>query len=234
MEENNTPQKSGIKGWAADDRPREKMLEKGQAALSDAELMAILIQNGTREKSAVDLAREVLALAGNNLNRLAKMSMAEYKKVKGIGEAKAITLMAAMELGRRRQSEIMPDQISITSSRVAADLLIPILQDYPHEVFCVMYLNRANKLIHKEIISHGGLTGTVADVRIIMKRALELLASCIFVSHNHPSGNLKPSQSDIALTEKIKNAATLLDIVLLDHIIVGHQQYFSFADEGIL
>lgn len=234
MEENSTPQKSGIKGWAADDRPREKMLEKGQAALSDAELMAILIQNGTREKSAVDLAREVLALAGNNLNRLAKMSMADYKKVKGIGEAKAITLMAAMELGRRRQSEIIPDQISITSSRVAADLLIPILQDYPHEVFCVMYLNRANKLIHKEIISQGGLTGTVADVRIIMKRALELLASCIFVSHNHPSGNLKPSQSDIALTEKIKNAATLLDIVLLDHIIVGHQQYFSFADEGIL
>jgi DNA repair protein RadC len=234
MEELSPSSKSGIKSWAADDRPREKMLEKGQIALSDAELLAILIQNGTREKSAVDLAREILTLANHNLNRLARMGLSDYKKVKGIGSAKAITLMAAMELGRRRQAEEVPDDISITSSKIAAGMLIPVLQDYPHEVFCVMYLNRANKLIQKEILSQGGVSGTVVDVRMIMKRALELLASAVFVAHNHPSGNIRPSNADLQLTEKIKNAASLFDIVLLDHIIVGQQQYFSFADEGIL
>jgi DNA repair protein RadC len=162
------------------------------------------------------------------------MGLSDYKKVKGIGSAKAITLMAAMELGRRRQAEEVPDNISITSSKIAAGMLIPVLQDYPHEVFCVMYLNRANKLIQKEILSQGGVSGTVVDVRMIMKRALELLASAVFVAHNHPSGNIRPSNADLQLTEKIKNAASLFDIVLLDHIIVGQQQYFSFADEGIL
>jgi len=225
---------SGIKNWALDDRPREKMIGKGQEALSNAELLAILIRNGTYEKSAVDLAREVLAMTGNNLNKLAKFNDKELQKIKGIGKTKAITLMAALELGRRRQAEFEPKKTPITSSRKAADILIPILQDYQHEVFCVMYLNRSNKIIHLEIISQGGLTATVADIRIIMKRALDCMAASIFVSHNHPSGSLLPSKADRDLTQKIKTAGQLIDIMLVDHLIIGQKDYFSFADEGIL
>jgi len=233
MEQENAT-RNAIKDWAIDDRPREKMKQKGQGALSNAELIAILIQNGTREKSAVDLARTVLEMGGNSLARLAQFGEKDFRKVRGIGEAKAIILMAALELGRRRQAEFTPKKTSITSSRMAANILIPILQDYQHEVFCIMYLNRNNKLIDQEIISHGGLTATIADIRIIMKRALDCLASNIFVAHNHPSGALVPSKADRDLTQKIKNAALLLDINLLDHLIIGHQDYFSFADEGIL
>jgi len=233
MEQENSV-RNGIKFWALDDRPREKMMEKGQAALSNAELVAILIQNGTPEKSAVDLAREVLAITGNNLNSLGKLNHKDFQVIRGIGEAKAITLMAALELGRRRQAEFIPKRTSITSSRMAADILIPVLQDYKYEVFCVMYLNRGNKLIRQEIISHGGLTATVVDIRIIMKHALDYLAASIFISHNHPSGSLRPSKADRELTQKIKNAGQLLDITLVDHLIIGQQDYFSFADEGIL
>lgn len=209
-------------------------MQKGQGVLSDAELLAILIQNGTREKSAVDVAREILGLAGNNLHRLAKMSLKDFQQVKGVGAAKAITLMAALELGRRRQSEKVLDLKPIRDSHAFAQILIPFMQDLSHEIFYVLYLNRANKIIHQEMISQGGVEATVADVRIIMKNALSYLATSICIAHNHPSGNLQPSMADKKLTEKVRQAAQLLDIKLLDHIIIAQQDYFSFRDSGLL
>ena len=232
IKKNNTI--SGIKQWAEDDRPREKLMQKGQSALSDAELLAILIQNGTREKSAVDLAREILALAGNQLHRLARLNLNDFQQVKGVGPAKAITLMAALELGRRRRSESVAELESVRDSRGIAAILMPIMQDLTHEIFYVLYLNRANKIIHQEMISKGGVESTVADVRIIMKNALSHLASSICIAHNHPSGNLQPSMADRKLTEKVRQAAQLLDIKLLDHLIIGQQSYFSFSDSGLL
>ncbi len=223
-----------IKSWAKDDRPREKLLSKSPISLSDAELLAILLNNGNRDRSALDLARDLMQLCRNNLQELGKLSVFDLMKVKGIGEAKAVIITAAMELGRRRQAALALDCPIITSSRDVALYLQQLFQDYRHEVFVVLFLNRANKIRHSEIISSGGITGTVADPRIIMKKALEQEAVALILSHNHPSGNLKPSKADEELTYKIREAAKLLDIKVMDHIIVSTEGYFSFADEGLL
>ena len=223
-----------IKKWAKDDRPREKLLKKGKEVLSDAELLAILIQNGTHSRNAVDLARELLALGKNNLAELSKLSARDLMKIKGIGEAKAVTITAALELGRRRQAAMPSEKPVITDSASIASMLQAKYRDLRQEVFVVVFLNRANKVKQIETISSGGITGTVADPRIILKRALEEDAVNIILCHNHPSGNLKPSRADIELTNKIKEAASYLDIKVLDHIIVSDEGYFSFADEGLL
>ncbi|MFT3845127.1 MAG: DNA repair protein RadC [Lacibacter sp.] len=226
-------QRKTIKNWALDDRPREKLLLKGTEALSNSELIAILIGSGTKTKSAVDVAKDVLNLAKDNLNDLGKMSLKDLMKIDGIGEARAITIAAALELGRRRQATEVQKSIIKTSSDIAHFLQIQ-LKDKAHEVFAVAFLNRANKINHLEIISEGGITGTVADPRIILKKALEHNAVNIVLCHNHPSGSLKPSRADELLTRKIKEAALLLDITVIDHIIVSDDGYYSFADEGIL
>jgi DNA repair protein RadC len=226
--------KQTIKEWAIDDRPREKVMLKGPESLSDSELLAILITNGTREKSALDLAKEVLKLATGNLPELGKLGVKELMKVKGIGEAKAITSVAALEIGRRRQALATREKEVITSSSDVAMYLQTLYRDYRHEVFSVMYLNRANKVNRVQKISEGGMTGTVADPRIILRKALEEDAVSIILCHNHPSGSLKPSRADEELTLKIKEAARYFDIKVLDHLIVSEDGYFSFADEGIL
>ncbi len=225
---------TSIKNWAADDRPREKLFVKGAEALSDSELLAILISTGTKDKSAVELAKEVLQLGKNNLNELGKLSVNDLIKIKGIGEAKAITLAAALELGRRRQATSSLVKPNIKSSNDIAEYLKATLKDYAYEVFAVIFLNRANKINHFEIISKGGITGTVADPRVILKKALEEDATAIILCHNHPSGNLKPSKADEELTLKIKEAAKYFDIRIMDHIIVSEDGYYSFADEGML
>lgn len=227
-------QNYSIKHWAKDDRPREKLLEKGAAALSNSELIAILINHGTKDKSAVELAQEVLRLRRDNLNELAKLNIKELMQVKGIGEAKAISIIAALEIGRRRQTSGLSEKFVITSSGEVANYLQNLLQDYRHEVFVVIFLNRANKIKDHKIISEGGITGTVADPRIILRKALEEDAVSIILCHNHPSGSLKPSRADEELTQKIKEAARYFDIKVLDHIIVSEDGYYSFADEGIL
>lgn len=227
-------QKYSIKNWAKDDRPREKLLSLGAEALSHSELLAILINHGTKEKTAVDLAKEVLKLGKDNLNELGKLSVKELMKIKGIGQAKAVTIAAALELGRRRQASSALEKQMITSSDEIARYLRPRLKDYRHEVFAVLFLNRANKINHFQIISEGGITGTVADPRIILKKALEEDAVSIVLCHNHPSGSLKPSRADEELTQKIKEAARFFDITVLDHIIVSEDGYYSFADEGLL
>jgi DNA repair protein RadC len=227
-------QKYSIKDWASDDRPREKLLSKNPQALSDAELLAILINNGTREHSALDLAKEILKQCSQNLLELSKLSIKDFMKVKGIGIAKAITLTAAMELARRRQASESLEKRMVKGSHDIAGYLRAMLQDRKMEQFAVVFLNRANKINHFEIISQGGMTGTVADPRIILKKALEEDAVNIILCHNHPSGNLRPSRSDEELTAKIKEAASYLDIKVIDHIIVSDEGYFSFADEGML
>ena len=233
MENVNKPSTS-IKNWAIDDRPREKLLAKGATALSNSELLAILLNNGSRNKSAVELAREILKLGDDNLNELGKLSLNDFKKVKGIGQAKSIIIAAALELGRRRQASSSLEKIVVKSSRDIAQYLQATLKDYNYEVFAVVFLNRANKINHFEIISKGGITGTVADPRIILKKALEEDATSIVLCHNHPSGNLQPSRADEELTRKIKEAANYLDIKIIDHIIVSEEGFYSFADEGIL
>ena len=230
MQEN----KYSIKHWAKDDRPREKLLLKGAENLSDSELLAILIHNGTREKTAVDLAKEILKLGKDNLNQLGKLSVKELMKIKGIGEAKAITIAASLELGRRRQALPLLEKQRFLPAMILPAILQSALKDHIHEVFAVIFLNRANKIIHFEIISEGGITGTVADPRIILRKALEENAVSIILCHNHPSGSLKPSRADEELTQKIKEAARYFDISVLDHIIVSETGYYSFADEGIL
>ncbi|MDX1936208.1 MAG: DNA repair protein RadC [Flavihumibacter sp.] len=227
-------QNYSIKQWAKDDRPREKLLSKTPAALSDSELLAILINNGTRQKSAVDLAKEVLKLGQNNLDELGRLTVKELMKIKGIGEAKAITIAAALELGRRRQASGFLEKPVVRQSRDVATYLQAQLKDYSHEVFGVIFLNRANKINQFEIISQGGITGTVADPRVILKKALEAEAVSMVLCHNHPSGSLKPSRADEELTHKIKEAARFLDIAVIDHIIVSNEGYYSFADEGLL
>ena len=227
-------QKTSIKHWATDDRPREKLRNKGPESLSHSELIAILLQNGTRQKSAVELAKEILHLGSNNLSELGRLSIKELMKIKGIGEAKAITIAAALELGRRRQANEILDKPIITDSGSIARYLQALLKDHDREVFMVMFLNRANKINHTEIISRGGITGTVADPRVILKRALEEDAVSIVLCHNHPSGSLKPSRADEALTQKIKEAARYFDIRVADHVIVSEAGFFSFADQGLL
>lgn len=230
MQENNI----SIKNWALDDRPREKMLAKGPESLSNSELLGILIASGNKEKSALDLAKEVLRLGKDNLSELGKISTRELMKIKGIGLAKAITISAALELGRRREAASSLEKTIIKESRDIAKYLQALFKDYKHEVFAVLFLNRANKVNHFEIISEGGITGTIADPKVILKKALETDATSIILSHNHPSGSLKPSRADEALTIKIKEAAKLLDINVIDHIIVSDEGYYSFADEGIM
>ena len=227
-------QKYPIKDWAKDDRPREKLREKGAETLSDAELLSILIHHGSASRSAVDLGREVLALARNNLLELGRLSIKEFMKIRGIGEAKAITIAAALELGRRRQSAPGQERLQVSNSRDIAVYLQERLKDYNFEVFGVVYLNGSNRMKRWEVISRGGITGTVADPRLIMKKALEEEAVGLILVHNHPSGNLKPSRADEDLTKKIKSASQFFDIKLLDHLIVSQEGYFSFADEGIL
>ncbi len=223
-----------ITDWALEDRPREKLYMKGPSALSDAELLGILIGSGTKNKSAVDVGRELLAKAGNNLNRLGKLEISEIKKIRGIGHAKAIVIAAALELGRRRKLAEVPSGVQIKSSRDVFDLTGPLMADIHHEEFWILFLNRANRVIERMKLSQGGLSGTVTDIRLIMKKALEYLASGIIVCHNHPSGNLTPSDADIKITRKIKEAGDLMDIQLLDHLIISEKDYYSFADNGLL
>lgn len=232
--ESSNKSSTSIKNWAADDRPREKLLTKGATALSHSELLAILISTGSKSKSAVEIAKEVLQLGKNNLNELGKLSVNDLMTIKGIGEAKAITISAALELGRRRQATASLVKTNIKSSNDIAEYLKATLKDYAYEIFAVVFLNRANKINHFEIISKGGITGTVADPRRILKTALEQDATAIVLCHNHPSGNLKPSKADEELTAKIKEAAKYFDIKVMDHIIVSEEGYYSFADEGIL
>lgn len=224
-----------IKHWAEDDRPREKMLLKGIDCLSNAELLAILIINGTRNKSAVEVAKELLAAVNNDLQQLGKLSTKEILrlKVKGIGKAKAISITAALELGIRRDAAYKKKEV-ILKSRDIADYLQAKLQHKKHEFFAVIFLNVANKINHFEVISEGGITGTVADPRIILKKALLYDAVNIILCHNHPSGSIKPSRADEEITRKITEAAQNLDMKVLDHIIVSEEGYYSFADEGII
>ena len=226
-------EKLSIKDWAIEDRPREKLIAKGLQSLSDAELIAILIGSGNREETAVELSKRILKSAGNNLNTLGKLNLNDLQKFKGIGDAKAITIVAALELGRRRKlSEIIEKKI-VRSSKDIFEFFHPILADLPHEEFWVVFLNQSNKIIDKYRVSQGGIAGTVIDVRLIMKAAIEKLASGIILCHNHPSGNLKPSKSDIDITKKLRDAGEIMEIKVLDHIIVTDESYFSFADEGI-
>lgn len=223
-----------ITDWAAEDRPREKLIRKGTSTLSDAELLAILINSGIKQKSALDLARELLGIVNNNLNSLGKLAIADLEKLNGIGPARAVTIAAALELGRRRKLAEVEDVTQIKCSKDVADIFGPILSDLVHEEFWILFLNRSNKVINKMKLSQGGLSGTVTDVRIVMKKAIEYLASGIIVCHNHPSGNLNPSDSDSKITQKIKEAGMLMDIQLLDHIIIAEKDYFSFADNGLI
>lgn len=224
--------KLNIKAWAEEDRPREKLLAKGRTALSDSELLAILIGSGTTEKTAVDLCKEILASVGNNLDKLARLGVKDLMRFKGIGEAKAITIVAALELGRRKKDSGKEPIKKITSSKDAFDYLKPWMIDLNHEVFFVILLARNNTIIKHELISSGGISGTIVDAKLIFKSAIDNLASGIILAHNHPSGNLKPSEQDISLTKRIKAGAALLDLTILDHLIFTNKDYFSFADEG--
>ena len=223
-----------ITDWAVEDRPREKLIQKGTSSLSDAELLGILISSGTKDKSAVDLGRELLTLANNNLNSLGKLTITDLKKLHGIGTARAVTIAAALELGRRRKLAESPEVPQIKCSKDVADIFQPILSDLAHEEFWILFLNRSNRVINRMKLSQGGISGTVTDVRIVMKKAIEYLASGIIVCHNHPSGNLNPSESDSKITLKIKEAGNLMDIQLLDHLIISDKDYYSFADNGLL
>ncbi len=227
-------QGKSIKEWAIDDRPREKLLKNGPKTLSLSELLAILIQNGSKEKSALELAKEILTICKNDLDSLGKMSIKDLQKVKGIGSAKAVIIEAALELGRRRESDFVKENPKLNNSKISASFIRSLLKDETVEMFLVIYLNNASKYLNHEVISIGGITGTVVDTRIIMKRTLEENATKIIIAHNHPSGNLSPSQADKNLTEKIKQACVLMEINLVDHIIVSHSGYFTFSDEGFL
>ncbi|MFM1857301.1 MAG: hypothetical protein RLZ05_361 [Bacteroidota bacterium] len=223
-----------IRQWATEDRPREKLFRLGVEQLSASELLGILLQTGNRQKSAVELGMQLLEMAKQNLQELGRLTPREIAAISGIGNAKAALICAALELGRRRHASLPLDKKQVTSSADIAQFLQVRLQDLRHEVFAVLFLNRANRINHFEIVSEGGITGTVADPRIILKKALEQNAVSIIVCHNHPSGNLRPSRADELLTQKLKEAALLLDITMLDHIIVSDQGYYSFADEGYI
>ncbi|MEN8776652.1 MAG: DNA repair protein RadC [Polaribacter sp.] len=223
-----------IKSWALDDRPREKLLAKGKAVLSDAELIAILIGSGNRNESAVALSKRILSAVNGNIYELAKLSVEKLTEFNGIGEAKAIAIITALELGKRRQLEVALEKPKIVSSKNVANLMQPIIGDLDHEEFWVLFLSNSNKVLAKSQVSKGGLTATVVDIRLLFKRALELVSVAIIVCHNHPSGKLQPSVADKNLTEKMKQAGNTLDIKLLDHLIITEKAYFSFADEGLL
>lgn len=223
-----------IKDWNEEDRPREKLLQRGEAALTDAELLAILLGSGNREETAVGLAKRILRDVEDSLSTLARKSIAEFQQYNGIGVAKAVTLMAALELGRRRRLAQANQQTKIRSSKDVFDRMQPILSDLPHEEFWVLFLNNANVVLLSEKHTQGGLTGTLVDSRMVLKRALLLDAVAIILVHNHPSGTLVASQSDKILTKKIQNAANTLDIKVLDHLIITEKAYFSFADENMM
>lgn len=227
-------EKISIKHWAVEDRPREKILRHGFNALSNAELMAILIGSGNRDESAVELSRRILTDFNNNLELLGKASIDKLLAYHGMGEAKSITVLAALELGKRRQLESKSQLQKITSSSDVYDLMALELAELQHEEFWVVYLNKANHVIDKVRISQGGISGTVIDVRLIMKQAIEKLASSLILVHNHPSGNLLPSRADKEITKKITDAAQLLDINVLDHLVIAKKQFTSFADEGLI
>jgi DNA repair protein RadC len=222
-----------ISNWSEDDKPREKLMLKGKSVLSDAELIAILIGSGSRNESAVDLSKRILASVDHNLNALGKLSIAQLMNFKGIGEAKAISIIAAMELGRRRRNEDAVELTKITSSKAVFEVMQPIIGELPHEEFWVLFLNNSNKILFKTQLSKGGMTGTMVDVRIVFKLAFEQNATAIILTHNHPSGKLQASDADIQITKKIKTAGQQLDIPVLDHIIITEKGYYSFADEGI-
>ena len=222
-----------IANWSEDDKPREKLMLKGKSALSDAELIAILIGSGSRNESAVDLSKRILASVDNNLNSLGKLSVSQLMHFKGIGEAKAISIIAALELGRRRRAEEAVKLIKITSSKMIFEIMQPIIGELPHEEFWIVYLNNSNKILSKSQLSKGGITGTLVDVRLVFKTALEMGATALILCHNHPSGTLVPSDADKQITKKLKSAGDSLEIKVLDHLIVTENNYFSFVDEGI-
>lgn len=223
-----------INQWAEDDRPREKFLLKGKSTLSDSELLAILIGSGSRNESAVQLCQRILASANNNLNQLGKLSVQQLMQFKGVGEAKAISIASALELGKRRQNEAASELKKITSSKAVFEIMQPIIGELPHEEFWVLYLNNSNKVIYKSQISKGGITGTVVDSRLIFKIAFEHFATSIILVHNHPSGKLQASEADKQITRKLKEAGKYLEIQILDHLIVCQNAYVSFADENLL
>lgn len=232
--ESSNKSSTSIKNWAIDDRPREKLLLKGKESLSDSELLAILINTGSGKNSAVDLAREVLKLGKDNLDELGKLSIKDFIRIPGIGEAKAVTLAAALELGRRRHASTFYNKNYVRSSKELAEFLKTSLKDYPYEVFAVIFLNRANKINHFEVMSKGGLSNTIVDPRIIFKKAFEVDSTSLILCHNHPSGSLRPSRADEELTTRLKNAGNLLDIKVVDHIIVSDEGFYSFADDGLM
>jgi len=229
-----TYQSRALKTWAVEERPREKVMANGIQYISDAELLAILVGSGTRNMTAVELARKILEKAGNNLHELGRQSVGDLLKIKGVGPAKAISVMAAMELGRRRAGIHQTEKIPVKSSETVFSIFHPLLGDLDHEEFWLLMLNRANKVLGRFKVSQGGLSGTVIDTRIILKKALDNLASSIIVCHNHPSGNNQPSDADVKITEKLKKAAEMLEIKMLDHVIIADKSYFSFADEGLI
>ncbi|MBV6406216.1 MAG: DNA repair protein RadC [Flavobacteriales bacterium] len=233
-EQRPTPARLTIREWAKDDRPRERLLQLGAGALSDAELLAILIRTGTAQASALDLARTVLDGAGNDLGRLGRMSVGQLVRVRGLGEAKAIALVAALELGRRRRETMPGERVRITTSAVAFDLLHPLLADLMHEEFWLLLLDRGNAVTGKVRVSHGGMHGTVADPKVIFREAIDRRASGVVLAHNHPSGRAVPSEEDIRLTRKLVEGGRLLDITVHDHLIITATGYYSFADNGAL
>jgi DNA repair protein RadC len=229
-----TSEKINLKDWSVEDRPREKLMSKGMQSLSDAELIAILLGSGNRDETAVDLAKRMLVYTKNNLNELGRLNLNDLKKFKGVGDAKGVTIMAALELGRRRKAaEVFQRQV-VKQSRDVFELFHGLLGDLPHEEFWILLLNRSNKIIDKVRISQGGISGTVIDVRLILKIAVEHLASVIILCHNHPSGNTQPSEQDRNITQKVKSACSFFDISLADHVIVSDCSFLSFADEGLL
>jgi len=223
-----------IKNWSEEDRPREKLLQKGKSALTNTELIAILIGSGSRNESAVALSKRILASTTYNLNVLGKLTVSDLMKFKGIGEAKAVTIVAALELGRRRRSEKALEMKKISASNSVFELMQPIIGELPHEEFWILYLNNSNKVLQKLQLSKGGITGTLVDVRLVLKTALQFGAVSLILTHNHPSGTLQPSQADKQITEKLKKAGESLDIKVLDHVIITEKAYFSFADESLL
>lgn len=229
-----TYRSSGIRDWALEDRPREKLISKGITSLSNAELLAILIRSGGPDASAVELARQILKQSSNNLQELGRKGISELVLHKGVGPVKAVTIVAALELGRRRKRTEMEEKIRISGSQDVFTLFHPLVADLAHEEFWVLIMNRSNRVIDNIRISQGGISGTVIDVRLILKNALERLASSLILCHNHPSGNLKPSEADIKITSKITEASRTMDIQLLDHIIIADNSYFSFSDEGMI
>jgi len=223
-----------IKSWKEEDRPREKLMQQGRRSLTDAELIAILIGSGTKQESAVELSKRILSAQANDLNQLGKLSVQELSKFKGIGEAKAISIIAALELGRRRKEQQSAQKPKIGHSRDAFELLHPYFSDLPHEEFWLILLNRSHAVLSKHLISKGGQSGTIADPKIIFNIALLHHAAAILLAHNHPSGNLTPSKADVELTQKIVSGAQLLDLQVLDHLIFTDHGYLSFADQGLI